>query len=471
MKNKIILITIFIICAVSGLKAQNNPLLYDFKDIPQSLLLNPGTAFNAKWHAGVPFLSGVFVSGGLSNVSVYDIFGNDGRDINDKIQEVIYSQNRKDAGYLNEQIDIFNGGYASKNEKDYYSFGMYQETDIMGYWPKDIAILVYEGNTIGTSFNLGDLNGKGELLTVYHFGITRKISDQLTIGGRVKLYNSIFNIDATKISGTFTTVEDNTNFYAHEIVANMAIKTAGVTPWVDEEGEAFIDTQKMGDLIKERFFLGGDLGLGADIGFTYDWNPQWTVTGSLIDIGFVSHTKDVENYTIDGAYTTSGLKFIPENKSDNSDAWQDLKDDIQEKIPYERNTNKYTTFRPVKLNASVKYKFGDASDGTCDCLAGSKNEERYSDAVGLQLFAVERPRGPQTALTAFYYKRLFSFLNAKATYTADKYSKTNFGLGISTHFANFNAYVLMGDVLKYTNIAKANTASLQFGINYIVPNR
>ena len=64
---------LMIICGVLA-QSQNKQLLYGVDDLPQSLLLNPGTAISFEKHIGVPFLSGTYVSAGSSGVSVHDIF-------------------------------------------------------------------------------------------------------------------------------------------------------------------------------------------------------------------------------------------------------------------------------------------------------------------------------------------------------------------------------------------------------------
>ena len=45
----------------------------------------------------------------------------------------------------------------------------------------------------------------------------------------------------------------------------------------------------------ENSLLGGNLGAGIDVGFTYHVTPQLQFSGSLIDFGFVQHTKNIKN--------------------------------------------------------------------------------------------------------------------------------------------------------------------------------
>jgi len=206
---KTILIAVF---GISSIHAQNRQLLYDFNEIPQALMLNPGMKTSQRWHVGVPMISGLFFQASTSGVTVNDLFADDGVDFTTKVQErVLDVMTRRDDFGSTSQIEGFNIGFRGKNRPDdYYSFGMYGEMDIISYWPKDLALLAFEGNggsNIGRSFDLGDLSLRGEMVNVFHFGINRKVNNTLTIGARAKLYSSIFQFQSIKNSGSFRTVQ------------------------------------------------------------------------------------------------------------------------------------------------------------------------------------------------------------------------------------------------------------------------
>ena len=50
--------------------AQNMQVLYDFDQLPQTLMLNPGSEIDYDMHFGVPFLSNVYGVAGSSNKDV-----------------------------------------------------------------------------------------------------------------------------------------------------------------------------------------------------------------------------------------------------------------------------------------------------------------------------------------------------------------------------------------------------------------
>ena len=210
-----------------------------------------------------------------------------------------------------------------------------------------------------------------------------------------------------------------------------------------------------------------NLGLGLDFGFTYLPTEQWTVEASLLDFGFIRHTKDLDNYKISGSYVYEGINpLFPEVPDDQTaeDYWNEVADNFEELFEVDSTATKYTTWRPTKLNIAARYSFGKRTSKECNCLA---KDDGYLNAVGAQLFAINRPRAPQIALTAYYYRRLFEGLSFKTTYTLDSFSFTNVGLGVSADIGPVNFYVLADNILEYQNLAKAQSASVQFGLNLV----
>ena len=218
-----------------------------------------------------------------------------------------------------------------------------------------------------------------------------------------------------------------------------------------------------------RAFFGGNLGIGADIGATYDINDKIQVSASVLDIGTIFHSKDVETYHAHGDYTLDGigLLFPPLEIGEPAPPyWDDLEDEFENEIPIDTINNSYSQMRPLKVNAGLSYSFGRVlgDAGECDCRNRGGGIDRDQSA-GIQLYSIFRPRGPQLAGTLFYYRRFTDYISAKATYTVDPYSASNLGLGFVADIGKFNVYVAADNLLKYGNLAKAKSVSLQFGFN------
>ena len=462
---------------------QNRELLYDFDEIPGALMLNPGMKMSYQWYAGVPGLSGIAVNAGSSGFTVNDIFADDGVDINVKVrQNVLNTATKRDEFSGSFQVNLLQGGFrGSNNTRNFYSFGWYLEGDGINYWPKDLADLAYDGNAdqLGRRFDLEHLKTRGELLSVFHFGINHIFNPKITIGARAKLYSAPFFMTSANNSGSFVTNQGQNNIFSHTLDADMLVRTSGL-----REFEAILDddtvdqSAELSNLMTRRALLGGDLGLGFDLGFSYDIDDAWVVTGSLLDLGLIFHSSDPYNYVLDGSATTEGVEVIlPDALVDpDTEFWEDLVDEIDALVPLEENSDSFISFRPLKLYGSLRHNFGKPLSNTglplqdCNCYdmaSGSRPLPTYSNSAGIQMFAINRPRGPQTAWTAFYVRRLGRLMAIKATYTADKFTKTNLGVGINLQAGPIQFYVMADNLLAYRNIADSNYASFQIGLNII----
>jgi hypothetical protein len=444
--------------------SQNKQILYNFTSIPQSLLVNPGADVSYKYFFGVPVLSGVSANFGSNSFSAYDLFADNGVDFNDKVRNVINKSSGRDKVYTNQQLELFSGGFRTGGEegRSYVSFGGYQEFDFLMYVPKDMAILALDGNRdhIGKSFNLADINLRAEVLSVFHVGFHKKMNEKLVLGGRIKLYSSGANANSTKNSGFIYTTNGTTeeNIYYQYISSNLELQTSGIAAFTKDEYDGNIAN----DLIYNTFF-NGSLGLGFDAGFTYYFRKNLQFTASIIDVGFIRHTKDIETLTYKGSYEYDGINpnFDFTNEPEN------VLDDFQKAIPRDTLYSRYTTWRPAKFNTSLEYSFGESrfDDGECSCRA--PNQRLYVNTVGAQFFAMTMPKDPYVALTAFYKRRLFRKLELKTTYTIDSFSYKNIGLGVAGTWGKLNMYFLVDNVLEYKDITKAHRAAFQLGINFV----
>lgn len=447
--------------------SQNRQLLYGLENIPQSLMLNPGGEMDAQKHFGIPFLSSVQVHGGSSGVTVFDIFGNNGGDINSKIRETISSLDEKDFFTLNQQLEILNFGWRSL-EGTYFSAGWYQESDFIAYFPKDLAILATEGNRdyINFPFDIGQVSARGDATSVFHFGINKQLNKRLTIGARAKFYSSLISMSSTNNAGSFTTVpsENGLNIYEHRLQnVDVSFNSSGLASLTELSGDRAGITSK----VIGRSLFSGNYGLGLDIGFTYHVTDKVIVSASALDIGAIFHATDTKTYRVQGDYTLNGIELIfpPIEEGELTlPYYNDLEDEIEREVTLDTISRSYVQARPLKINGQLSYNFGKFVGGAaCDCL--EKGRIRRVNETGLHLYAIARPKGPQTAASLFYRRRFGSNFSLKGTYTVDSYSTDNLGAAMAMDIGKFNFYIAADNLLRFDNLAKANSVSLQLGLN------
>ncbi|HSM64354.1 MAG TPA: DUF5723 family protein [Gillisia sp.] len=461
---------LYLMVLISGITsgiAQNKQLLYNVNGLPQSLLSNPGSSVNFDGHVGIPLFSKFHISVGSSGVNLYDIFDDSSPDVNKRVTSTIRRLTRNDYFMLHQQLEILSFGWRLKNGQ-YLSAGVYQEMDMFAYFPKDPALLVNEGNNdyINVPFDFSDVSFAGEILTVYHLGINKKINRKLTLGARGKLYSGIFNVSSTKNTGLFTTRDDpsNPNFYRHYAEnIDVRVNTSGYAS-LNNTGRTVQESTK--DLLKRSFF-GGNIGAGIDIGGTYSLRENFRITASVLDIGFMYQQHDVENYLYYGSYATDGIEPLFPDVAPNNNTipyWDLFEDEVDRNLKDETVNENYITWRPVKFNAALEFGFEEMYE---DCNYRRTYKRRNYNLVGLHLFGVKRPRTLNMAMTAYYDRKFNNNFRAKLAYTVDDFSFTNIGLLVSKKINKFNIFFAADNLLGYFNLAKSQSASIQFGMQFI----
>ncbi len=454
---KKLLILSFFFCLHQTI-AQNKQILYDFAALPQTLLLNPASETNYKFHVGIPLLSGISAEVSSTSFVLTDVFAEDGIHINDKISEALQHLTYKDFLTLNTQIEVLNTGFRVNNNL-YLSLGFYEELDVIGYYPKDLVTLITEGNSayLHKKFMVSQINFNAEFLGVLHMGVAKQINENLRLGARFKVYSSALHSKTNNNTGTFTTAKGTNNLYTHYFNnINLESRTAGL---IDAETDEYIDD--FGNYFGNTFF-GSNMGIGFDFGVFRKISTQLEFSASILDLGFVHHKSNVKNTKVEGNFNFEGVDLL--FNTNNTNYWDELNRRFRRDLPTTENQDSYISWRPTKINAALKYRFGKKNSRRC---YDNTYKDFFTDAIGVQLYSVFRPLGFQMALTGFYEKALTKKILTKFTYTVDDFSFTNIGAGLSAQFGKFNMFTMVDNILSYNNLSSSNHLSLQIGFNLI----
>ena len=210
--------------------------------------------------------------------------------------------------------------------------------------------------------------------------------------------------------------------------------------------------------------MGGNLGLGFDVGLTYHFSPQLEFTGSIIDVGFIKYSKNIRNYTAKGNYILDGINF-EYNSDDPSDYWEQLEEDFNANVPTGETENTYTSWRPMKINAALKYSFGEKRSKFCYTKT---HKQYYYNSIGFQIHTIMRLLKPQLSFTSFYEKSFSKKIHTKFTHTINDYSAAIFGVATSLRVGKLNIFGVLDNILAVTDVASANNISLNFGFNIVI---
>ncbi len=479
------LLNIGFIFFVISCYAQNKQLTYNFDQLPQTLMSNPGAVVNYKNHIGIPLLSSIYLQVGATNKNVtYNnvIAGESNaggvlRNMND-----INDLSTDDYFQFNQQIEILYGGIRLRNEKHYVSFGMYEVMDGFSLYPEDIVEIYFNGDDrdrdgipeFDRVTNLNQFNMIGNLMGVYHVGISSKMNDRLNIGARLKLISGSMNFNSTNNTGNYQLSQPESSGLYHHNFNNMNVifNSSGFS--VSETGDFETDT---GSYIQGLFFANGNFGMGIDLGITYQATDRVTVTASVLDLDYINYSNDITSYIIVNDFLVKDKDYFDPPFGGEREYWKDKIDDYRyyygDDLPLDTININYNNFRSPILNASAGYVMSNKSKGAksvfrdvkCDkCLY---NRGLYTSELGIQTYTIFRPEKIGWAVTAYYSREFNQYINAKITYTYDNFSPYNIGLGISTHYRRLNFYATMDNLLYLPRLKDSNYQSLQLGFNFI----
>jgi len=439
LKNLSFITAGFLIYLVSGYSQQNQTLY--FMDLPQSRTMNPSFQNECRAFIGLPVINSTYV--GLTNNSIGFndlVFNGTGAYADSLITFLHPSYNVDDflaklkpVNNLTPEVrfNIFNLGFWSGDS--YISFDISDNIVSHFSFPDDLLILALKGNTsfINDKVDLTNLAFDAQYYREFGLGFSKQFSDKLTIGVKGKVYLGMANVSLK--NNALNIAIDQNDLYSHTIQADISLNSSfPLTVTHDSSGSISGIEPQEPDLA--TFFLNtGNPGVGIDIGAQYDVNDYFSVSASVIDLGFIRWTKDVTNLTSKGNFKFEGLDISSEfNVYDNrvlEDVASALGDSLLDTFNPVDTYNPYTTYLPVKiyLGAAVHLtnhiKLGLLSKTTI------QNGKFWESATASANFTVGR-----FITTSFNYSIINSTYN-------------NIGFGLGFRAGPFQWYVLTDQIV------------------------
>jgi len=446
-------IVLYVLIFGFQLQAQFNALTYDFSGHAMVLNTNPGARTEYQSVFGIPAMSNFRFFAGNSGFSAYDLLAPD-TSFNTKLEQILENLDNTDNLLINYRQDLINVVWADL-DGNLYQAGMYWELDYFNNFPADLLRLAYDGNAshLYEVYDMKYLAAKAEFVQTMYFGIQKNISRELKLGYRFKLYSGLANAQSTGNGGTYYTTDGTHNYYTHHLDdINVDVKTSGYS----ENGDR--------NYYLNKFLLSGNLGWGADLGFTYHPNEKTYFTASLLDLGFIYYSKDIQTYSLRGNYQYEGVPMeFPDEGT--QDYWQILKDDFEANVYEEDGDDAYVSFRPLTLYASVKFGTDNLRKVSCEDFVNPKTT--YDNFVGFTGFAQLRPVKMHLGISAFYEKKWNKHLYTKFNLTADNYSYYSLGAGAVLNLGRLQVFMMVDNLAGLSDLAKSKKQAIQFGFNWI----
>ncbi len=437
---------------------QSQSLLYNQKNNPFGLMLNPGMRYQeSDFHVSIPALGRIQISASNSAFNLDELFNS--QDINQNIEQIISDLGSQDYFQFNQTLDLLNVGLHYKSY--YFTAGLYQQSMLSLTYPADVLKLAYFGNTSAPqTYSIEDFAASANYQNVLHFGINKAVNKNLYLGIRAKLYLSNFNLSTQNNTGQFTSrPSTNEPLALDQRISNLdlVVNTAG-------------GNLAENNLSPQDFIIGKNFGLGVDIGMSYTWDQQHEFTASLLDIGFINFSKNTKNYYLNGSYTYDGIQLLfPQFNEGESviDYYEELDNNFQDSFNDREDKSGYIYWQPTKLNLGYTYQFDKDYPPNCNCAKTKKNLA-YKQEVGLHLFMANYPGYIQHQLNGFYQTQLYDPLKLKITAGLSDYKRFNAGIGLTARFNGFLVFMNVDTLRHLNNLYQANDVAVQGGFSLIL---
>ena len=454
-----VLTVIFYLLIIATLNAQFHQGLYTFRNLPLNRLYNPSAEIINDKEILVPIVSHLQVESELYGISIQEIFS--AKTANETIEEFISTKNGKEHVWVNEMVNLFYYGFKDETSTKFWSFGIYQEVQAYSFYPADVVDIAYYGNQLNKSYNVGDLRTQAIALTVYHAGLTfipkRK---KYTLGGRVKIYNSLASVDAVHNKGSLTTIKD-TQTNKEQILLDGKLRA-------NSSGLNSINSSSQ--IIKNSFFS-GNMGIGIDVGATYYFDKNWSTTMSIIDVGAVYSSVDISNYQASGKHSFEGV-IIDNPTNESGDFWDDMVDRYKADFESSSNQNNYIFTMPPKIIGSVTYSLGKSKRNRNNdnniCPYDSNTFTTANHFFTFTSYNKLLHNYWDWALGISYMGELNPWLGVQTNYLFSTYDKTNIGAGISLKFSPIILYFSVDNIPGLFDLNNVSSAGAFIGINIVL---
>ncbi len=360
--TRIVITSLFFLFLVTNLSGQHSNTMYFLKNVPQSSYLNPAKQFRCNFYLGFPGISSVYLNYDNNSLDFDDfIFKGKGEYADSLITFLhpsydldMFLNKLKTRNILSQEVNasIFSLGFRAKNL--YFTFDIQERVSAKVSFPKDFISILLKGNAnfVGKTADFSgfgvDFNGYLE----FGLGVSSKIGDKLTFGTRGKLLFGQANLTTNKPAPDMGLYTDPTTFNM-KFHSNISLNVSGPIDVIIEN-----DTIKDIDIKEDPDYLdillnSKNMGFGLDLGVEYRIQDLFTLSASVIDLGFIRWTQDTYNFTQDGEFEFKGFD-VSSGMTINGD-WnfedeaETLLDSIVDLFDIQNEGNAYTTYLTPKI--------------------------------------------------------------------------------------------------------------------------
>ena len=177
------------------------------------------------------------------------------------------------------------------------AFGGYNTIEINSRTTTGVSLpyelFEFAKNTGNHSYDIGDINAHAQSFAEIAFGHSRQINDKLRLGAKLKVLVGLGRADVKMRNMKADLTAEDKWTITGEATADVSMKGFS---YVSEEKKYNIEGsgtyERVNNVDLDGVGVGG-FGMAVDLGGVYEINEDWTVSASVLDLGFISWTNDM----------------------------------------------------------------------------------------------------------------------------------------------------------------------------------
>lgn len=416
-------------CLSAVTLGQQNFSLFGFESTAQANYTRPTSFGPSRVTVGIPGISRHefalqqnFVKLGLFNVE---------NDFQTEFEQSIANLGANSSFWFQMHSDILFVGIGT--ERNYWSFGVYQEINTVVTPPSDLLKMVVNGNKpyVNQIVDMSYFNLAAEHYVGVHLGWTRRVTDKWTVGGRVKLINGIAGVRSNVRRFDVGIVESNPAPFEWIIDADMTVNTAGIR-----------------EDVYTNYWSPQNLGYGIDFGVEYKLNDDFSFAFGARDIGTIywkdesttNYHSRVDDFRFEGVY------YNADDDRTFDEQVEAFTDTILDVLEFTDTTGSWTSTLPSKWNLGGRYSLTEKQQ------------------LGLDYFYFNHSGSPLHAVSLSYFGDFSEYFSLRAQATV--LSNQGFNTGAAVAIGKYLQFTLGIDYLHYALLTDMiDGVSLGFGLN------
>lgn len=194
------------------------------------------------------------------------------------------------------------------------AFGGYNTIEINSRTTTGVSLpyelFEFAKNTGNHSYDIGDINAHAQSFAEIAFGHSRQINDKLRLGAKLKVLVGLGRADVKMRNMKADLTAEDKWTITGEATADVSMKGFS---YVSEEKEYNIEGsgtyERVNNVDLDGVGVGG-FGMAIDLGGVYEINEDWTVSASVLDLGFISWTNDMLSENRSKSFVFNGFHDV-----------------------------------------------------------------------------------------------------------------------------------------------------------------